>query len=406
MVRKPLPLNLFEPLLGAVIIPEEFLEAGDALISEEPSMFGFSSKKPPLIRIRPHAEKVRVAQSNMEIFSTDTQIVRSNSFLLDTSTSPALFGSTAVTVWQLVNVKEYFEFFIQTHRDHLKKLFADAPKTNFVLVSALLTAQPPDERYSLIRVPRGKYMMNPSECIFAFGCLEISDSLFGQLKLSQEPGGLTPTYHLPPHFELAPPPVGPLGLGSIVEDLRSLHVINSRLEIPTHQLHRHYTSGLQLTGPEMHTVKFDIWANFLSIFGVDGEAGLLSQRAKEDTYKFDRLETISFIPTQDHIRQSVEQGEVPVYIKARDFKPVYLVTGLKIARKTPIGHKPQLEPGLPASFGATTSRLNEDTQTPASEGSGDFIVGIRFKKIMFRRQFPGAKRKVVEEDFNKGAELL
>lgn len=405
MLENPLPADLVELLLGAVIIPEELLD------------LGVSSKKPPSVRIPRYTAKVRVAQSTMEIVSTGILPLGSDSSSLATSTSPALFGKTAVKVWQLVEAEEYFKFFIKEHRGDVTKLFADEPKSNLVLASVLLTAQLPVEQNSTLRAGTFPDARNESERIFAFGCLKISNSLFGQPKLSREPGSLSRTYHLPPHFELAPPPIGPLSLGSIVTDLSDVESpinLYSELEIPTHQLYRHYTSGSQSTRSRMRTGESGIWARFLSVAGLGDETGPLSKRAQDDTYKFDRLETLSFNPTQEYIRKSVEQHEVLAYINASGYKPVYLVTGLKIARgpaviqarKTPIGREAQIEVTLPSSIGTMTSQLNVLSGETAVDDSSDFIVGIRFKKIMYRRQFVGAKRKVVEEDFNKGAALF
>lgn len=403
MLGKPLPADLVEMLLGAVIIPDQLLEAG------------ISSQKPPLVRIPRYTAKARIAESTMEVASTQIQTFRSDSYLLGTSTSPALSGMTAVKLYQLEKAEEYFEFFVEEHRDDLRKLFAEAPKANFVLASVLLTAQLPGEKDLTLPTGAVEHAKNESEQIFAFGCLQISDSLFGRPKLSREPGGLSRTYFVPRDLSLAPPPVGPLDLGSIVIDPRDVNTPinrNSRLEVPIDQLHRSYTSGVQSTSSR--NGENGAWAKILSAAGLGGEAGLLPQRDGEATYKFDRLETMYFMPTEDYIRQSVEQSEVLGYIKASGYKPVFLVTGLKIvrgpaliqSRQTSIGHKAQLELGLPASIGPMTSQPNEITGTTVFDGSSDFIIGIRFTKITYRRQFLGAKRKVVGKDFYKGAALF
>ncbi len=75
-------------------------------------------------------------------------------------------------------------------------------------------------------------------------------------------GGLIHTYHLPPNFSIGPAPSGPIDLGTILNNLRDVEVLNEdcRVTIPQGQLYCHHKRGFTATRSRMRKGEFGVWA--------------------------------------------------------------------------------------------------------------------------------------------------
>ena len=145
--------------------------------------------------------------------------------------------------------------------------------------------------------------------------------------------GLIPTYHVLPNFSVGPVPIGPIELGSILNNLRDVEVLNAdcRVSIPQAELYCHHKRGFTATRSRMRKGEFGVWARLVGIGGVSVELSLLGERIDDDEYLFHRLDTLTFTPSTTYLRTSMQEPDVAEFIEAMDWAPVYVVTGLKVA---------------------------------------------------------------------------
>ena len=135
------------------------------------------------------------------------------------------------------------------------------------------------------------------------------------------------TFFLVRDFDL--PPDGPLQLGSILSnatDCRSIlnrddRVVDQEPDQRTSHVLRDFKSS-------SNDPAFGPWQK--SMRGILG----LNASTKETTeFSCEELLTVSFSPKDDYIRQSVDKRSVQAYLRRSILSsPVYMVTGLKIAR--------------------------------------------------------------------------
>ncbi|GJN66848.1 hypothetical protein PLIIFM63780_004318 [Purpureocillium lilacinum] len=431
LLTKPLGADQVDSLLGAVVVPEELVGAGDG------------PDKPSPVRIPRDSARARVEQSTIETFGTRTRqnrvaeapaaSTRLGAGLREGEAVPrtASYGSTTVRKWQLSNADAYFESFVQAHRDDLKKLFARSPDANIALVSVVLTARVSDLSSPAVPSESGQdaaqapisggqdvvdHLSNDVEQVFAFGCLKISAGGFSGPKLSKQAGGLKQKYHLVPRYDMAPPPDGRLGLGSILSSIDDAdHPIVGRSPIPITSGEMREQSVVQATfvSSKQTSSQPGVFAKFLNLMGA--EIDFTSERSEETAYKFDRLETVSFTPTASYLEQTMALDDVRAYMEHSRFKAsCYLVTGLKIARGAAVIQKRRrvvlsadmkTALGLPATVGVGPTATQETTESTAFDGSNDFIFAIRVSKIRSRKSsWLGTRSaKLTVEDYTKGA---
>lgn len=97
------------------------------------------------------------------------------------------------------------------------------------------------------------------------------------------------TYHLPPNFSTPPPPDGPFHLGTVLrefeqkEQMRPLNKkISQRVEIP--EKHEDAKAGFTATRKMMKAGECGVWAKFMGLNGVGGEASIGAERHDSDRY--------------------------------------------------------------------------------------------------------------------------
>ncbi|KAL8294202.1 hypothetical protein RB597_008038 [Gaeumannomyces tritici] len=236
--------------------------------------------------------------------------------------------------------------------------------------------------------------------------------------------GLTPTYHFPPNFSIGPAPSGPIDIGTILNNLRDVEVLNEdcRVAIPQAQLYCHHKRGFTATRSRMRKGEFGLWAKLVGVDGIGGELSWASERTDEDVYKFRRLDTITFSPSAAYLRSSMREPDVAEFVEGTGFEPVYMVTGLKIAIGPSVSTKKatsfagileggvQQPGGAPIEIGPRANRVGEDTNSEGWEGSDDFIIGLRVKKLVYKRAWLSRKRRdegeLLATPYIKGAQLV
>jgi hypothetical protein len=225
-------------------------------------------------------------------------------------------------------------------------------------------------------------------------------------------------YMLLPHHDI--PADGPLVLGSIVSDLRdpgdSLNE-GAVVEIAQSSIRTVHKYDWQCTIESTQGGRAGVLARF---FGALPWASLgASFDAKTVVhYSFRDLETTYFSPSQAYVEAAVNKPQLKEYLDGAQYTPVYMITGLKIARGPDAQATNRRTYGREGygKVGVTTSMAGYPIVVDAGEvalrqsgvddtsfgGSSDFVVGYRLCKITFKENSEGghaAKR----ENYTVGA---
>lgn len=230
-------------------------------------------------------------------------------------------------------------------------------------------------------------------------------------------------YHIAPNFTI--PPIeagGVLTLGSIIAGIGSADEPlndNCRLRIPQEQLFCSHQSGFTATRSRMTSGEYGVWAKIAGVDGVGGELSWAPERTAEDVYRFRSIDTIYFNPSQKYLEESMKQDDVHDYIVGSGFDPVYVVTGLKTARGPAVrmfrskSRNAKVEmgvqgpTGLPIELGPRFNISREARQEMGFEDSTDFIVGIRVRKVMYKKHWlTRAPGTFAAAEYNKGATMV
>ena len=134
-----------------------------------------------------------------------------------------------------------------------------------------------------------------------------------------------------PEFTIPPPPTGPLRLGVLLADPKELFSIVC--EAPNIELHspifRSTQDRFEFSSSRIHGKSGGVWPSFLR-----GGLGADAATGREDSVMMacERLETQWFSPTMDFIGECLEHREVKAFTRAKRRKPLYMVTGIKVAQ--------------------------------------------------------------------------
>ncbi|KAL6410591.1 hypothetical protein AUP68_07018 [Ilyonectria robusta] len=173
------------------------------------------------------------------------------------------------------------------------------------------------------------------------------------------------SYFLAPNFTTAPPPEGPIKLGSILHNIREFRTINRTVQaIPVMQLQPvDKETGFEIFLGQRHSVDFGLIAQVLGLLGLGTSASIERTKDRNNLLSCQRLDTFAFDPTESYINKSMEDSRVRSFLRSSRFKlPMYMVTGLKVAR------------------GASLVGVGEKW-----DSSTDFIVAFKVRKIWLDR---------------------
>ncbi|UKZ68626.1 uncharacterized protein TrAtP1_009651 [Trichoderma atroviride] len=130
-----------------------------------------------------------------------------------------------------------------------------------------------------------------------------------------------------------------------------------------------------------------------------------SERSNKETFSCDNIVTTYFDSTGEWVAKCLAAKTVQEYIIGSGYrKPVFIITGLKVATNLEFGSE-------------ATQNANADTKVgvnvPQAPNqflgfqSSDIVVGFRVKKYQYKREsLFSRERKLVGEIFTKGAEML
>ncbi|KAH6714762.1 hypothetical protein BKA61DRAFT_605795 [Leptodontidium sp. MPI-SDFR-AT-0119] len=233
-----------------------------------------------------------------------------------------------------------------------------------------------------------------------------------------------PKYHIAPNFSI--PPVeagGTLELGSIIGSIASADEeplnLDCHVRIPPAKLFCSHQQAFTAMQSRLTSGDYGVWAKLVGLNGVGGELSWAPERSAEDVYHFRSIDTIYFNPSQEYMKESMGQPDVKDHVVGSDFEPVFMVTGLKMARgpsvKMSKGRKAKVKVevglqqpgGVPLEVGPKFNSEKEVRQEMGFEDSTDFIIGIRVKKLMYKKHWltraPGA---LVAKEHNQRATMV
>lgn len=234
-----------------------------------------------------------------------------------------------------------------------------------------------------------------------------------------------PTYFVAPNFTTRPFPDGPLDLGTLVADLETCYPINqgsspsSRVPIPEGQRYADSKGDVRAAVKASAGAEASVLARVLDR-SVGGDASLKGQRSDEDVYTLRALDTEYFYPTPGYIRQCLRLRDVREYSEMADHKaPVYLITGLKIARGATVAtdRSRELEGNAEAGIQVPVEPVDVQVKASAgvSKGSGvvssfgepaDFVLAVQAQKIYYKRRFGFGEPTLATKRVVKNAVLV
>jgi hypothetical protein len=226
------------------------------------------------------------------------------------------------------------------------------------------------------------------------------------------------TYFLAPNWDY--PPGGLIRLGSLVTDPRKPHRSLNRaspIDIDEGNVVQSTKKKWELTRTQLTEVRVGVWGSFLHFVGVKGGTSYNHNYDSSEIYKCDTLEANPFQPDKAYIFESLQNPFVKSYIVDNGHrKPVYMITGVKIARGFTVTTKSGKTQGGDVKLGISTASLgtpvqvgpsfkistgsSEDVSFEAGVGSTDCVFAYQLIKIRSKRN-----GKFTEEDFYRGALL-
>lgn len=224
-----------------------------------------------------------------------------------------------------------------------------------------------------------------------------------------------PTFILCPDFNIPPPPLGQLQLGSVLGDLGVQGVLNpinrgKEIQVPESSLipadRPMEKAGFARRLEDLHHGKSSIWAKILNenILG----ANFFGKRTGNETLIVDKLFKRSFTPSGEFLKQTLESPMVSFYVdEIKHKKRIYLITGLiwtEGAKLSKVQYQQGIisselavpEPLSSTSIGLGGSYAHGSTISCGFNGSSPFLLGFRVKKIWWDRHGKWAVRSPPE----------
>lgn len=230
-----------------------------------------------------------------------------------------------------------------------------------------------------------------------------------------------PTYHIVPRFDIAAKG-GALQLGTVVDSLRMLRPLNRGdiVSIPENLSYKPVTfNGFTETWSRLREGHGSIWAKVFMLQGSSASAEASNKHDTQRTVTCDALVTTYFDPDEAYVARSLAVTGVTNHFIGSGYEDdVYLITGLKIAKKLRYGwtSSTQLrvdaevagqEPHSGSQIGAKAGGVVDNEHSLEFEAD-DILVGFRVKRYAYIQSswIPLSKKKKLKgEDYLKGAKM-
>lgn len=233
----------------------------------------------------------------------------------------------------------------------------------------------------------------------------------------------TKTYFLCPTSDfIHPPPIGPLGLGSIIRSTSAPQFPLNRLNAVT--VTDAYPPIIETDWKKTVSAEtgqgLGVFAQFLQLATLgssplDANVEVAHTRATGSVFAFDTLTTLSFEPSLEYVGEAIKAPAVQAWLKEprQRFSPasvsLYLVTGIKLAKGARIRFSKEYKTTVSGHIGVDLSALGAPltvgpkghwTSAKADETElnreSEFVFAFCVKRLRF-----GRKLKV--ERHNKGS---
>ncbi|KAG6359196.1 hypothetical protein INS49_012716 [Diaporthe citri] len=221
---------------------------------------------------------------------------------------------------------------------------------------------------------------------------------------------LTPTYIPSPNWDIhADSDI--VVLGRLIKDPYEPESKLRAFPIAPSTIYEGKKTDWQTTLDEIRSAKIGLWAQCMQY--LEGGVSFSIIKSKLENHKFDTLETTYFLPDDEYFDRVLSDLDVQAYFEVTGRrKPVYLITGLKIARGASASTETSTEKSTQAElkFDGTSSaipinmgdEIDHDLKTTRGvsySGSTDYIFAYRLTRIKPSRWGDGSKNKA----FVKGA---
>jgi hypothetical protein len=223
----------------------------------------------------------------------------------------------------------------------------------------------------------------------------------------------TKTYILAPNFAL-PPDIIPLG-SVIANPLKPERALNkgALAPIPPSEICTRKIASFFVSTARLREKKLGIFASFLAgVLGIGAEVGVSTDANADSVYKIESLETRYFQPGRVFIYEALQSQGVKNFGKMAFWeKPVYMVTGVKVAKgvemestdgggygvvgKVDVGGAMIGTPGRVGPEGRVTERKWQGVMW---KGEEEFVFAYQLIKIKRKKD-----DSFTEDDYHKGA---
>lgn len=223
----------------------------------------------------------------------------------------------------------------------------------------------------------------------------------------------TPTYIPSPNWDI-PVNSDMVVLGRLIKDPKnpqSKVPKSSADPIPPPKIYEGEKTDWQTTLERVRSGSIGLWAKCLQFIG--GQLSFSQLKSSMEDHKFTNLETKYFLPDDDYLAQALEDAGVQAYLQVHNWrKPVYLITGIKIARGASVSTESSTERsaqaevkvdatsvGVPVEAGPEASWESKKKRGISYGGSTDYIFAYQLTRMKPKK---GGKESS-NESYVKGA---
>ncbi|KAH6716523.1 hypothetical protein DL95DRAFT_386890 [Leptodontidium sp. 2 PMI_412] len=205
-------------------------------------------------------------------------------------------------------------------------------------------------------------------------------------------------------------------LGAIIKDPRNPESVlksSSEVIIPDTAIQHGAKTLWSTTSTEITSGKLGLWAQCLQIVGLGGDVSFNALKSVLEEHKFETLDTTYFVPesVEGFLEKRVRDEYTQAYFEATSFrKPLFMISGIKIARGGVVESELKKEVGAEGKVGADLTALavpitigpelawqKERSRSVKWAGSTDYVFAYRLVRIKCKKH---GEFKV--EGYNKG----